>query len=108
MPLASANYSGGVLITDWYSDNQNTNESIKITIRFLTNEIRSDALDIKVFYKKCKNNNNCIVTEQDGNLKIELQEKLKKAAIYAAQKNKNFQPSLRMKKLIFNIYRGKI
>ena len=94
MPLASANYSGGVLITDWYSDNQNTNESIKITIRFLTNEIRSDALDIKIFYKKCKTNNNCIVTEQDGNLKTELQrEILKKAAIYAAQKkDKNFKP----------------
>ena len=94
MPLASANYSGGVLITDWYSDNQNSNESIKITIRFLTNEIRSDALDIKVFYKKCKNNNNCIVSEQNGKLKTELQrEILKKAAIYAAQnKDKNFKP----------------
>ena len=54
MPLSSANYSGGIIITDWYSDNVNSNESIKITIRFLTNEIRSDALDIKVFYKKCK------------------------------------------------------
>ena len=53
MPLASANYSGGILITDWYSE-KNPNESIKITIRFLTNEIRSDALDIKIFNKKCK------------------------------------------------------
>ena len=43
MPLASANYSGGMIITDWYSDSKNLNESIKITIRFLTNEIRSDA-----------------------------------------------------------------
>ena len=47
MPLASANYSGGIIITDWYSEKQDTNESIKISIRFLTNEIRSDALDIK-------------------------------------------------------------
>ena len=52
MPIATANYSGGILITDWYSDNQNLNESIKISIRFLTNEVRSDALDIKIFYKK--------------------------------------------------------
>ena len=52
MPLTSANYSGGIIITDWYSDNQNPNESIKISIRFLTNEIRSDALNIKIFYKK--------------------------------------------------------
>ena len=52
MPLSSANYSGGILITDWYSDDQNSNESIKITIRFLTNEVRSDALDINVYIKK--------------------------------------------------------
>ena len=94
MPLSSANYSGGILITDWYSDNQNSNESIKITIRFLTNEIRSDALDIKVFYKKCDNINTCKVTEQEGNLKVELnKEILKKAAIYKEQQKDNtFRP----------------
>ena len=54
MPLASANYSGGIIITDWYSSNNNLSESIKISVRFLTNEVRSDALDIKVFYKKTK------------------------------------------------------
>ena len=59
MPLASANYSGGIIITDWYSDESNSNESIKITIRFLTNEIRSDALDIKIFKKDCDANQNC-------------------------------------------------
>ena len=48
MPLTSVNYSGGIIITDWYSDGNNSNESIKISIRFLTNEIRSDALDIKI------------------------------------------------------------
>ena len=94
MPLSSANYSGGILITDWYSDNQNSNESIKITIRFLTNEVRSDALDIKVFYKKCDNISNCKVIEQEGNLKVELnKEILKKAAIYKEQqKDKTFRP----------------
>ena len=94
MPLASANYSGGILITDWYSDNQNSDESIKITIRFLTNEVRSDALDIKIFYKKCKAVVNCTITEQKGNLQTELQKEiLKKAAIYKKQsKDKNFRP----------------
>mgnify|MGYP006235730687 FL=1 len=46
MPLVSANYSGGIVVTDWYSENSSPNESVKISIRFLTNEIRSDALDI--------------------------------------------------------------
>ena len=53
MPIATANYSGGIIVTDWYSDNQNSNESIKITIRFLTNKIRSDAVNLKIFYKIC-------------------------------------------------------
>ena len=94
MPIATANYSGGILITDWYSDNENLNESIKISIRFLTNEVRSDALSIKIFYKKCINIINCKITEQQGNLKKELQmEILKKAALYAKEtKKKNFKP----------------
>ena len=44
MPLSSVNYSGGIIITDWYSDEDSFNESVKISIRFLTNEVRADAL----------------------------------------------------------------
>ena len=64
IPLATVDYSGGLIITDWYSDNQETNESIKITIRFLSNEIRSDAMEIKVFYKNCGINLNCKISEK--------------------------------------------
>ena len=94
MPLTSANYSGGILITDWYSDNNSTNESIKITIRFLTNEVRSDALDIKVFYKNCNAELNCSISEKNSTLKNELKKEiLKKAAIYKKQReDKNFKP----------------
>ena len=88
MPLASVNYSGGIIITDWYSTDQNSNESIKISIRFLTNEIRSDALDIKVFNKKCLTQLNCVISEKSGNLITELKEKiLKTAALYEVQKS---------------------
>ena len=87
MPLASVNYSGGIIITDWYSNNQNPNESIKITIRFLTNEIRSDALDIKVFTKKCRENFNCQTYETNESLAPELTKQiLKTAAIYQKEK----------------------
>ena len=94
MPLSSANYSGGIIITDWYSNDQDSNESIKITIRFLTNEIRSDALDIKVFRKLCKTNNKCKISENSGQLTKELKSKiLKTAKIYQEQKkDKNFKP----------------
>ena len=87
MPLVSVNYSGGIIITDWYSENTNSNESIKISIRFTTNEIRSDALNIKVFNRKCSNNLlNCKISETEGVLVAELKKEiLKKAAIYKKQ-----------------------
>jgi len=86
MPLASANYSGGIIITDWYSNDANSNESIKITIRFLTNEIRSDAIDIKVYNKICKNNLlNCNVIQTDGMLVAELKRKILKNATLLKQ-----------------------
>ena len=88
MPLSSVNYSGGIIITDWYSDGNNQNESVKISIRFLTNEIRSDALDIKIFTRKCKNNlMNCSVVETNKVLITELKKEiLKKAALYESEK----------------------
>jgi hypothetical protein len=89
MPLSSVNYSGGIIITDWYSEKNSPNESIKISIRFLTNEIRSDALDIKIFNRKCVDSfMNCVVSNLDGNLPTEIKKEiLKKAASYKNQKN---------------------
>ena len=87
MPLTSVNYSGGIIVTDWYSTDPSSNESIKISIRFLSNQVRADALDIKVFNKKCLTQTNCVITKKSGNLIFELKEKiLKTAAIY--EKNK--------------------
>ena len=73
MPLASANYSGGIVITDWYSENNSQNESVKISVRFLTNEIRSDALDINVYLKKCvDNSSNCSISKNNNDLVADL------------------------------------
>ena len=82
IPLISANYSGGIIISDWYSGNSE-NESIKITIRFLTNEIRADALEIKVFTKKCGIQASCAITESGEQIVKELKKNiLKKAVVY--------------------------
>ena len=87
MPLASVNYSGGIIVTDWYSTDQTSDESIKISIRFLSNELRADALDIKVFNKKCIELSNCVISEKTGDIVPELKEKiLKTAAIYKNEK----------------------
>ena len=88
MPLTSVNYSGGIIITDWYSTEDNANESIKVSIRFLTNEVRADSLDVKIFNRKCSDNLiNCKVIETDGVLRNEIKKEiLKKAALYKKQK----------------------
>ena len=79
----SSGYSGGIIVTDWYNDGNSNNESVKISVRFLSNEIRSDALAIKVFYKKCSIQENCKVTDRSEELSKQLTEKiLGQAAIY--------------------------
>jgi len=83
MPLVSANYSGGIIITDWYNDGESSGQSVKISVRFLTNEVRADALNIKVFTKNCGTAIDCKVIENKGTLVSQLTKSiLKKAAIY--------------------------
>lgn len=89
MPLASVNYSGGIIVTDWYSNEESSNESIKISIRFLSNEIRSDALDIKIFNRTCVDLSNCVISKKTGNIESELKVKiLKTAAVYKSETEK--------------------
>ncbi len=82
LPFTTVDYSGGVIITDWYSD-QDNNESIKITIRFLSNDIRADSLKIIVHKRKCNKDNNCKTFISNSNLiKDELRSTiLRKAAL---------------------------
>jgi hypothetical protein len=76
MPLTTVDYSGGIIITDWYNDSSNQNESIKITLRFLSNEIKSNSIKVIVHNKKCKTNENCKIDEIDSKIKFELQKSI--------------------------------
>ena len=84
VPLTNASYSGGILITDWFSaenQNQESTRDLKITVKFLTNEIRADAVDVTVFEKICKNEN-CKTSKIQSKLEKEIKLAiLKKAAI---------------------------
>jgi hypothetical protein len=63
LPMTTVDYAGGMIISDWYSDNTgNSNESIKITIRFLSNEVRSDSLKVIAHKKTCKAISSCNTT----------------------------------------------
>ena len=69
-PLNNVDYAGGIIVTDWFSDGK-TNEQIKITIRFLTNEIRSDAVDVIIHKKNCDSKNNCKINKIENILNNE-------------------------------------
>ena len=72
LPISNVDYSGGIIISDWYSDSINSDESIKISIQFLSNEIRSDSIKISIFKKKCSVNNTCQVNNFESRIKDEL------------------------------------
>ena len=90
LPLANVDYSGGIITTDWYNEGTSSNESIKITVRFLTNEIRSDGLKIIVHKKRCTIQQNCTVKKVSSALEHELQVAiLKKAVLFEREYNKS-------------------
>tara|TARA_Y100000591_G_scaffold320789_1_gene334762 strand:- start:587 stop:1105 length:519 start_codon:yes stop_codon:yes gene_type:complete len=90
MPLLSADYGGGILITDWYNENNNYQDFIKISIRFLTNEIRSDSLKIKVYTKNCESLDKCIINENNPQIQKKLIATiLKKASKYKQEQKKS-------------------
>ena len=93
MPLVTVDYAGGMIISDWYADSNTTNDSLKFTIRFLSNEIRPDSLKIIIHKKTCKtqSNNNCIVQKIASKLEDTIRSEIiaKAAALEAASKKKN-------------------
>jgi len=66
LPLTNADYTGGIIITDWYSENNNSKDQIKIQIRFLSNELRSDSLSVTGHKKICDNQNACSYQRLDN------------------------------------------
>ena len=82
IPLTTVDYSGGVIISDWYSDRSSQNEAIKISVRFLSNEIQSNSLSIIVHRKLCSTATKCIVKKISSKIEEELKISIiKKAAL---------------------------
>ena len=94
VPLTNASYSGGIIITEWFSsenNNESTNRELKITVQFMSNEIRADAIKVLIFEKSCMQNN-CktkkIKSKLEGELKLAI---LKKAALFEKEDFKKFK-----------------
>ena len=82
LPLSTVDYSGGVIISDWYSDQSNQQDSIKISVRFLSNELQSNSLNIIVHKRSCTSSSNCNVKKIKSKIEEELKISiLKKAAL---------------------------
>ena len=98
LPLANVDYSGGIITTDWYTEGTASDESLKITIRFLTNEVRADGLKVIVNKKKCNIGQVCAISKIDSSLENELRVAiLKKATIFEQQdieKNTRKRPEI--------------
>ena len=92
IPLHNVDYSGGIIITDWFSE-RDDQDPIKITIRFLSNEIRADGIIVTIHKKICKEKqfNNCKIIKIESTLSQEIKLAiLKKAAIiYENERLKN-------------------
>jgi hypothetical protein len=79
IPLTSADYAGGIIIFDWYSDISNPKEQIKLTVKFLSNDVRSDALQVTAFKKTCINDK-CATTKTNDNFTDEIKDSILTAA----------------------------
>ena len=80
-PLSNVDYSGGIIITDWFDNENEKNSNLKISIKFLSNEIRADGLDVSIFEKKCTDNI-CKTRKLEKNVSIDIKKTiLKKAAL---------------------------
>ena len=98
MVLATVDYAGGLIISDWYSDN-NPNESIKITLRFLDNEVRVDAIKVLIHKKTC-NNNNCQIKQIESDLAFDIRDKVLKKAALLVKNDKEKTKSKKTKSVI--------
>tara|TARA_X000000368_G_scaffold220193_1_gene173740 strand:+ start:392 stop:910 length:519 start_codon:yes stop_codon:yes gene_type:complete len=89
LPLSTVDYSGGVIISEWYTDDSNKNQALKITVRFLSNEVQTNSLKITVHRKKCSVNQTCNVELFKSRIQEELVASiLREAAILQKQKKK--------------------
>ena len=80
LPLANVDYSGGIIITEWYSEGTSNDEAIKITVRFLSNEIRADGLSVIIHKRICNKFQQCSTVKMKSSLEEEVKLAILKTA----------------------------
>ena len=93
-PLSNVDYSGGIIITDWFYDDDEDN-SVKITVKFLSNEIRADGIDVIVYQKICNELNKCKVSRIESGLEKEIKLAILKQAAILEQNERIKNPDFK-------------
>ena len=93
LPLVNADYSGGIIIYDWYSDKENSKEQIKITVKFLSNELRADSIHVTTHKKICGDDGKCITKRVDDKFSSDI-----KDSIIASARSQRIEDSKKEKK----------
>lgn len=55
MSVSNSDPRGGVIVTEWHTDPNSKDERVKVTVRFLTQQLRSDGLKVIVVRQKNEN-----------------------------------------------------
>jgi hypothetical protein len=74
IPLATVDYSGGIIITDWYTEGKLNREQIKIQIRFVSTDLRSESIQVISYKKICETNNECTNIAGNENFNREIKD----------------------------------
>ena len=95
-PLSNVDYSGGIIITDWFSDENKENVYTKITVKFLSNEIRADGINIIVYKKTCDDLNKCKTSKVVSSLADEIKLAILKEAALIENNELTKRPDYKM------------
>ena len=80
LPLVNADYSGGVIVYDWYSDKENSNEQIKVTVKFLNNDLRTDSIQVTTHKKICEDSGKCTTKKLDDKFSNDIKDTILSSA----------------------------
>ena len=92
IPLTTVDYSGGVILTDWYNISKDTNQAkdVKIQVRFLSNEVTASSIKVTGHIKECASSTSCSVAKTSDSLNDQIKNKiLDRARIIKIDQEKN-------------------
>jgi hypothetical protein len=93
MPLVSADYSAGLIVTDWYSEQKLGKEQIKIQVSFLSNDLRSESIIVNSFKRICEPNGMCANSSVSENINQEIKNSIiTNARLLKIEETKNKKP----------------